>query len=294
MIDLHMHTNYSDGTDSVVELLQNAEIANLEIISITDHNTAKAYEELEKIDIAKFYSGKIIPGIEINTKVLGVPIEILGYGIDYKKMNEKISTIFLPVEKRNKIEAERLFEKCVRAGIKFEDNCLDNYDGKYFASKFIMSEMQKFEENKNIIDKDAWGELRIFYRKYMSDPNGFLYINTDDLVPNFEVAANLIRECGGLVFVPHIYEYRENSHKILEYIMENYEVDGFECFYTTFEEEQTKEITEICRDKNFYMSGGSDYHGKAKPNVKIGIGEGNLKISYENMKEWLGKVKYLQ
>ena len=293
MIDLHMHTNYSDGTDSVVELLQNAEIANLEIISITDHNTAKAYEELEKIDIAKFYSGKIIPGIEINTKILGVPIEILGYGIDYKKMNEKISTIFLPVEKRNQIEAERLFEKCVRAGIKFEDNCLDNYDGTYFASKFIMSEMQKFEENKNIIDKDAWGELRIFYRKYMSDPNGFLYINTDDLVPNFEVAANLIRECGGLVFVPHIYEYRENSHKILEYIMENYEVDGFECFYTTFAEEQTKEITDICRDKNFYMSGGSDYHGKAKPNVKIGIGEGNLKISYENMKEWLGKVKYL-
>lgn len=291
MIDLHMHTNYSDGTDSVIELLQNAERANLEIISITDHNTAKAYEELEKIDITKFYSGKIIPGIEINTKVLGIPIEILGYGIDYKKMTEKISTIFLPVEKRNKIEAERLFEKCVRAGIKFEENCLDNYDGTYFASKFIMSEMQKFEENKNIIDKDAWGELRIFYRKYMSDPNGFLYINTDDLVPNFEVAANLIRECGGLVFVPHIYEYRENSHKVLNYILENYKVDGFECFYTTFTAEQTREIEEICKKRGLYMSGGSDYHGKAKINVNIGIGHGNLRIEMEKIKVWREKIK---
>ena len=89
-----MHTNYSDGTDSVVELLQAAQRAKLEIISITDHNTAKAYEELEKIDVCEYYKGRIITGIEINTKVLGVPIEILGYGIDYKLMNEKISSIF--------------------------------------------------------------------------------------------------------------------------------------------------------------------------------------------------------
>ena len=48
MIDVHIHTKYSDGTDEVIELLKSAEIAGLEVISITDHNTAKAYEELEK------------------------------------------------------------------------------------------------------------------------------------------------------------------------------------------------------------------------------------------------------
>lgn len=294
MIDLHMHTNYSDGTDSAIELLQNAEKANLEIISITDHNTAAAYEELEKTDVAQYYGGRIIPGIEINTKVLGVPIEILGYGIDYKKMNEKIREVFLPLEERNKIEAQRLYEKCILAGIKFEENCLNNYDGTYFASKFIMEEMRKFEENKTIIDIDAWEQLRVFYRKYMSDPNGFLYINTDDLVPNFEIAANLIRECGGLVFVPHIYEYRENSHKILKYIIENYKVDGFECFYTTFSKEQTSEILEICQKHEFYISGGSDYHGEAKPNVKIGVGHGNLNIDKSEIIPWLDGIKYFK
>ena len=45
MIDLHMHTNYSDGSDSVKELLMKANKANLEIISITDHNTCAAYKE---------------------------------------------------------------------------------------------------------------------------------------------------------------------------------------------------------------------------------------------------------
>ncbi len=46
-----------------------------------------AYEELEHIKIEDFYSGNIITGIELNTKVLNIPIEILGYGIDYKKIN---------------------------------------------------------------------------------------------------------------------------------------------------------------------------------------------------------------
>ncbi len=58
MIDLHMHTKYSDGTDNILDFLQKAEKNNLEIISITDHNTVKAYYELEKINIKDYFSRK--------------------------------------------------------------------------------------------------------------------------------------------------------------------------------------------------------------------------------------------
>ena len=87
-------------------------------ISITDHNTALAYKELEKMDIKSIYSGKIVPGIELNTKALGIPIEILGYGIDYNKMNELVKGVYISAEKRNKIEVKRLYDKCIKAGIK--------------------------------------------------------------------------------------------------------------------------------------------------------------------------------
>lgn len=50
MIDLHMHTKYSDGSDSLCELLTRVENKKLNTISITDHNTALAYEEMEKIN----------------------------------------------------------------------------------------------------------------------------------------------------------------------------------------------------------------------------------------------------
>ena len=66
MIDLHMHSTNSDGTDSVIDLLKKAEEKNLDYISITDHDTCNGYDELEKIDVKEYYNGKIIPGIEIN------------------------------------------------------------------------------------------------------------------------------------------------------------------------------------------------------------------------------------
>ena len=59
MIDLHLHTNHSDGSDTVKQLLQNAENKKLEIISITDHNSVGAYYELEENpEIRNIFSGK--------------------------------------------------------------------------------------------------------------------------------------------------------------------------------------------------------------------------------------------
>lgn len=58
MIDLHMHTKYSDGTDDIIEFLKKAQKSNLEVISITDHNTVKAYYELEKLNIKNYFSRK--------------------------------------------------------------------------------------------------------------------------------------------------------------------------------------------------------------------------------------------
>ena len=65
MIDLHIHTNNSDGTDTVEELLKKAEALNLEYISITDHDNCNGYDKLKRINISNIFSGKIIPGIEI-------------------------------------------------------------------------------------------------------------------------------------------------------------------------------------------------------------------------------------
>lgn len=290
MIDLHMHTTYSDGTESCETVLKKCQEKNLDYISITDHNTSLAYEELENKNIKDFFSGKIIPGIELNTKILDIPIEILGYGIDYKKMNELAPKIYIPAEERNLIEVKRLYDKCIKYGIILENNCLERYTSDKFASVFFHSEITKNPENKKLISEDAWESSKIFYRKYMSDPKTPLYVEMDDFVPDFETASNLVRECGGLVFIPHIFEYKENSLMILEDILKNHKIDGIECYYTTFTDEQHDIVLDICKKNDLFISGGCDFHGTIKPDVDIGVGYGNLQIPTSILSNWIDKV----
>lgn len=291
MIDLHMHTKYSDGTENCISVLEKCEEKKLDDISITDHNTVNAYFELEKLNIKKYFSGKIIPGVELNTKVLNVPIEILGYGIDYNKLSKFLDEVYIPAEKRNLIEAERLYNKCIKYGIKLDNNCLERYTPDQFASVFFHNEIIKYEENKKLISTEAWNASKILYRQYMSDPKAPLYVEMDDLVPDFETASNLIKQSGGLVFIPHIYEYKHNSKPILEYILNNYQIDGIECYYTTFTEEQHNEILNICKEHKLFISGGTDFHGTCRPEVSIGTGFGNLEIPTDIISNWINKVK---
>ena len=290
MIDLHMHSIHSDGTEDCISILKKCEEKNLDYISITDHNSVDAYFELENIDIKKYFSRKIICGVELNTKILNVPIEILGYGIDYNKMAPLLKNIYIDSTKRNLIEANRLYDKCIKYGIKLDDDCLKKYTPNQFASGFFHKEITKHEENKNLISPEAWEASKILYRQYMSDPKAPLYVEMDDLVPDFETASSLIKQAGGLVFVPHIYEYKHNSMPILNYILDNHTIDGIECYYTTFSNEQHNQILNIAKQHNLFISGGSDFHGTCRPEVDIAQGYGNLEIPSNIISNWITKI----
>lgn len=293
MIDLHMHTLHSDGTENYISILKKCEEKNLDYIAITDHNSVEAYFELENIDIKNYFSGKIICGVELNTKILNVPIEILGYGIEYNKMAGLLKEVYIDATQRNLIEAQRLYDKCIKYGIKLDDNCLEKYTPNQFASGFFHKEITKHEENKKLISPEAWSASKILYRQYMSDPNVPLYVEMDDLVPDFETASSLIKQVGGLVFVPHIYEYKHNSMPILNYILDHHTIDGIECYYTTFTNEQHEEILALCKKHNLFVSGGSDFHGTCRPEVDIAKGYGNLEIPTDIITDWVTKINFV-
>ena len=98
MIDIHTHTTYSDGSSSVEEILKEANSANINIFSITDHNTIDAYDEVKKLRY--LFSGNIISGVEITTTYKGETIEVLGYGFDLDKMKKLLSENVLNFEEK--------------------------------------------------------------------------------------------------------------------------------------------------------------------------------------------------
>lgn len=136
MIDLHMHTKYSDGTDSVKEILINAKEANLDIISITDHNTCNAYREMKRFDVSEFYDGNIIVGCEFTTSFDGRLIEVLGYGFDYIKVQEYLDNYYSKELERTRMRilCNRLFDRLKQLQLIFN---LENVQRIIFNNRFL-------------------------------------------------------------------------------------------------------------------------------------------------------------
>ena len=102
-----------------------------------------------------------------------------------------------------------------------------------------------------------------------------------------DTVTEILKKAGGLVFVPHVYIYGDNSKRVFENII-NYKIDGFECYYSRFIPEQTNFLLDFCKKNGLYISGGSDYHGNTKPDIDIGTGVNmNLNIKEEVIKPWV-------
>lgn len=283
MIDLHIHTTYSDGTDTVKELLKKAEGIGLEVISITDHNTCKAYYEMEEFNVKEIYKGNIIVGCEFTTSFDNRLIEVLGYGFDYKKVNNYLEEFYSDelVSKRTNILYNRLLDIINELGLEFH---IEKVRDKKFTNEFfergIYEELVKYESNKEKLKEDVWASFSSFYRKGLTNPKSKLFINHVEFKPPIKEIVNLIHKNGGIAFLAHPYQYKfTDTEKFLDKIYNEVSLDGIECFYTTFSKDQTNYLVNFAKKKNLLISGGSDYHGTNKENHNLGVGRGNLEIS---------------
>ena len=293
MIDLHTHSNCSDGSDSYIEILKQAEKLQIECLSITDHDNCKVYEQMANDDINKYFSGKLICGVELQAYILGYSIELLGYGENYKTINKEVENLYLPFETINNEELKRLYEKCVNIGMKFENNVLENYKNSeyYYATEYLHNKMRENIYNKQFVpDEESWKSENIFFKRHTSNKNSKFYIDESDLIPSANEVIKLIKKTGGLVFVPHIYQYEENADWILNELINNYEIDGIECYYSTFTKEQIEYLLNFCKKNNKYISGGTDYHGSNRPKISLGVGLEDMNIQYDVVKDWIKKL----
>ena len=288
-IDLHLHTNYSDGSDSLCELLIQAEKAQLEVISITDHDNCLAYGELKQEKVRKLFSGKIIKGVELEAAFDGIIVELLGFGVDTDKINANAEDIKKKKKHAYYTQMLRLYEICKRLGVKMADDVLNTYvDGEfYYPASHIHREITKHKENRKFIpDDESWNNGVYFGVKHITDATSPFYVDMGGLFPTLRNIYDTIREAGGLVFIAHIFNYGDKAHGILDHLTTNFKIDGIECYYSKFTTEQTKYLLELCKAKGYLVSGGSDYHGECKPDIKVGTGKGDLMIPMENIR-WI-------
>lgn len=290
MIDLHIHTTYSDGSYSVKEILKEAQNRKLEIISITDHDCVNAYKELNNIDVKKIYKGQIITGCEFKCVFTDykLPIEILGYGFDTKQVKE-----FLNLNNNINIQSkylEHLKNIGKEIGLIFDENIKIDYNKNEYASAIFEKEINKNSKNKQKLKENNIIINNNFYRDAQSNKDTIFYIDETKDYAKPEVIIDLIHKSGGKAFLAHPYIYPiNNTLQMIEKFINQYNIDGLECYYSLFSKEQTNELVKLCEKFNLYTSGGTDFHGANKPDIQLGIGKGNLKIDKQKVEKWIKK-----
>lgn len=291
MIDLHIHSTYSDGSYSVKEILQEAQNKKLEYISITDHDCIDAYKELENMNIKNYYKGNIIVGCEFKCYLeeFHISIEILGYGFDLNIIKQYFENNNIMGVQKNYLEY--LKKQGKKVGLIFDEN-LKLIDNHSYASAAFETELLKYSENKEIMRKHHISLEPNFYRAEQCNKNSIFYIDENKDFIGIEGLLDKIHEAKGLAFLAHPYIYpADNVEEMVEYIANTYQLDGIECYYSTFTEEQKQTMINCAQEHNLYISGGTDFHGILKPDIEMGEGRGNLQIQKEIISDWINKIK---
>lgn len=286
MIDLHIHTTTSDGSDEPKDILIKAQQLGLKYISITDHDSMGAYKKLRDINIHNYFQGKIIPGCEFSAVHKGKPIEILGYGIDFDMISSMAIVSDDKFYEKENDHIKKLVEICKNLNLKCSDNL--SIKGKYFATQIIHNDLRKYPENEKYLGKEVYESINVFYRTCVNNIDSPFYIDMLKDCFTVEEVTALIKQAGGKSFLAHLYGYYADNHEdFLNSIISLDALDGVECYHSLHSIEKTKQLLNYCKEHSLYACGGSDYHGKLKPNVKMGESLTDTKIPFDILKPWL-------
>ncbi len=297
MIDMHIHSTNSDGTKTVIEILKEAQGLGLNTISFTDHETCNAYDELEKIDINEFYTGKIETGIELKSQYKEMVMDILGYGINCDKMKEHLAECYKNTsrEEIQEKQLEEFYKAALEINLTLRPIEKLEWDKKRdWASKVFYKELKSHEENKEKLPEDLWESFLNFRKNYYHVKGNLFHTNRSKYYPKIEEIIDIIHKSGGKAFIAHLFEYEEIENKMLELeeIVNKYDIDGIECYHSIFMPEESKELLEFAEKHNLLICGGSDYHGDNKPDIKLGVGKGNLEIPDNIIENWFTEDKH--
>jgi 3',5'-nucleoside bisphosphate phosphatase len=255
-VDLHIHTNYSDGRDTVSEVLEMARENGLETIAITDHDTILGVEEAVKIGREK--GVKVIPAVEISINYQKKLIHILGYNLDYK--NEKIELFF---ERLNDLKRNHFVSELKRLNSELKKTTGKEADlEKFSASEYLCFSypgLANFLTQEGIFEKSE--ESFEFLKDRLIKPS--------DLIDSEETIA-VIHELGGKAVLAHPFAPRVSLKKLadnrkeFEMIIEDFikqGLDGIECYQAGHSEGETQMALELAKKYNLMATGGSDWHG---------------------------------
>lgn len=284
-IDLHTHTCKSDGSYTPTELVDYAIEKNLSAIAITDHDSIEGLNEA--LSHAKALKEKglptveVVPGIEFSTKYGEQDVHVVGLYIAYDSPSfQKALENF--VDSRT-TRNEKMCQNLQGAGI---DITYDKLRARYPDSVITRAHYASYllEEGYVKSRQDAFAQ-------YLGD-------HTKYFVPREKVtpiqAVELILHAGGIPILAHppLYHMGNDRLDALTASLKAAGLMGIETFYSTYTNQDIRDMRRLAVKYDLLLSGGSDFHGENKPGLDLGCGYGKLFIPedvLDNIKNCLKK-----
>ena len=265
--DLHTHTNHSDGSSTVKELVVEAKERDL-IIALTDHNTVTGLPEL--FAEADRLGVTVIGGTELSTVYNSREFHLIGLFIapEYYETLESICQEYHLLKEQSNID---LVDKLCDLGYKIDFNTI--------KSKNLKGNVNRAHIADELLKQGYVSSIPEAFDKLLEERCG-LYIPPR----RFELAEaiNFLRSSKALPILAHPLKDIDYD-QLREMLPELKEAGlvGIETMHSSYSDEKIAVSKDIAKEFDLLESGGSDYHGNIKPGVKLGVGKGNLEISYE-------------
>ena len=266
--DLHTHSVFSDGTFTPAELIDGAVEAGLSAIALTDHNSVDGLPDL--IIAAKGKPVDIVLGSEFSVEYNNKELHLLGLFIKpafFPQISEKMLEVMQNKEQSN-ID---LIHSLSRAGIHLNYEEIKNATptGKVNRAHIATAMLQK-------------GYIRSVaeaFDTYLSKSGG--YYKEPKRLSVWEML-DYIRSIGAVSVLAHPF-LNLDEKELLQFLPLAKEkgLIGMECYYSLNDAATTDTSLRIANEFGLLPSGGSDFHGLRKPDIKLGVGKGNLKIPFE-------------
>lgn len=293
IIDLHVHSNCSDGAKTPKELIDMAVNNGVEAIAIADHDTVMAYTP-QLYDYATSRGVKLITAVEVSTKLNGkVGIHILGYNFDIH--NSELNDMLYQSRNSRHIYLVRVAEALNKLGYIVNVAELDKVDAvtkAHIALDVISNSANADLINKNFGHIPSKGE---FIETVMNEGCP-AYVLKPSITPQY--AGEVIKRAGGKVVIAHpvAYVYEDGlEEKDIERLIEEMQPFGLEVNYI-YTDRYDKIIDEcdrwrmVAKKHNLIATIGSDYHTTDGIRPEIGLINTDLRLSSEEVKTLLTKL----
>lgn len=265
-VDLHVHSNASDGTLSPFEVVSLAAEKKLTAIALTDHDTIDGLKEAQ--EAAFGLPLEIIPGIELSCVYLGEEIHILGLFVDLSdpQFSSEIKELKKIRDKRN-VEIIRRFREADII-ISLEEVMAGNPDTVVTRAHFA----------RVLYEKGYVKSMDQAFKKYLNY-GGPYCPRKEKITP--EHAMKILTGCKAFPVLAHPCQYHLGDKKTDELVsyLKDLGLLGLEVYHSSNNQYESSKLRKLARKYDLFPTGGSDFHGSNKPDIELGTGRGGLRIS---------------